>query len=215
MNIKDPADRDFPLLGEPNYCTYKFIPTQGAPALEVDGVLMHRIEGVTPDRDAAMKVKAIGVRFGRVLDICTGLGYSAIAAARRADFVVTVEFDPGVLATARKNPASHELFNTSHLHPVLADANELVLGIPSGYFGWVLHDPPRFSRAGELYGAPFYTELYRVLKFGGKLFHYVGAPGSKYRGKSYMKGVVKRLNEVGFRTRIEERLQGVIGVKRR
>lgn len=39
-----------------------------------------------------------------------------------------------------------------------------------------MHNPPRFSIAGELYGLDFYRALYRVLRRDGKLFHYTGEP---------------------------------------
>jgi len=195
------------------YASYKLVPTPGAPALVVDGVLMHRMTGTTPEKDAAGKVRAVGLRGGRVLDTCAGLGYSAIAAARRADFVLALEYDPGVVAVARANPASAALFTDPAIHLVLADAVELLPALPDACFSHVLHDPPTLARAGDLYSGAFYRELHRVLKWGGTLFHYVGAPG-RGRGRDVASGVARRLNDAGFKTRIEERLDGVLGVKR-
>ena len=43
-------------------------------------------------------------------------------------------------------------------------------------FDAVLHDPPRFGIAGELYSQAFYDHLARVLKPRGVLFHYTGTP---------------------------------------
>ena len=40
----------------------------------------------------------------------------------------------------------------------------------------VLHDPPRFGIAGELYSQSFYDQLARVLRPRGRLFHYTGTP---------------------------------------
>jgi hypothetical protein len=39
-----------------------------------------------------------------------------------------------------------------------------------------------FKLAGELYSGAFYRELYRILKRGGRFFHYIGDPDSKARG---------------------------------
>jgi len=52
----------------------KLLPTAGAPTLEIDGVRMHRTVGTTPEVDARVKLDALGVEGGRVLDTCTGLG---------------------------------------------------------------------------------------------------------------------------------------------
>ena len=64
-------------------------------------------------------------------------------------------------------------------------------------FGAVLHDPPSMSLAGDLYSGVFYRELYRVLKFGGRLFHYIGDPRSAF-GSGVTRGVIRRLGEAGF-----------------
>ena len=54
-----------------------------------------------------------------------------------------------------------------------------------------------FSLAGELYSGEFYAECQRVLGRSGKLFHYIGDPGSK-SGARTTKGVVRRLQEAKF-----------------
>ncbi|ENN96284.1 SAM-dependent methyltransferase, partial [Methanocaldococcus villosus KIN24-T80] len=73
---------------------------------------------------------------------------------------------------------------------------------------------PRFSLAGHLYSEEFYRELYRVLKPGGRLFHYVGNPGKKYRGKDLQKGVMERLRKVGFKeVKKVEKALGVVAKK--
>jgi predicted methyltransferase len=55
-----------------------------------------------------------------------------------------------------------------------------------------------FNLAGELYSAEFYGELRRVLRPGGKLFHYIGDPDSKMSA-SVTRGVLRRLEKTGFR----------------
>ncbi|HHI00479.1 MAG TPA: SAM-dependent methyltransferase, partial [Thermococcus litoralis] len=83
-----------------------------------------------------------------------------------------------------------------------------------GSFDAIIHDPPRFSLAGQLYSEEFYAELFRILKPKGRLFHYVGNPGKKYRRKDLQRGVMERLRNVGFRKikRVEEAL-GVVALK--
>jgi predicted methyltransferase len=91
--------------------TYKLRPTRSWPALEISGVLMHRVAGTDPLEDAASKVRALGRgRLGEVLDTCCGLGYTAILGAKRADAVTTIEIDPSVISLARLNPHSRPLF---------------------------------------------------------------------------------------------------------
>lgn len=59
-----------------------------------------------------LQVRLVRVRRGSVvLDVCTGLGYAAIAAARAgAGAVLSVELQPGVIEAARQNPLSADLF---------------------------------------------------------------------------------------------------------
>ncbi len=189
------------------------MPTDGAPGLVVDGVLMHRVQGVRPEREALSKVKALHIRGGRVLDTCAGLGYSAIAAAQAGAHVLAVEVDPGVVAVARTNPASRGLFEHPGVALVLADSAELVAALPDGAFAAILHDPPTVARAGDLYATAFYEQLYRVLSWRGRLFHYTGEPGAA-RGRDVAGGVARRLEQVGFRARVEPRLAGVLAEKR-
>lgn len=184
-------------LGDGHY--YKLVPTSGAPTLEIDGVRMHRTKGTTPEADAEEKVRALGVRDGLVLEIGTGLGYTAQAALNAgAGVVVSVELSPEVLKIASVNPWSRGIFTNERMHIVLGDAYDLVGSLCSVLFDYVIHDPPRFSLAGHLYGTSFYAELFRALKKGGRLFHYIGEPGARYRGRDLREGVANRLREVGF-----------------
>jgi uncharacterized protein len=79
----------------------------------------------------------------------------------------------------------------------MGDAYELIVTFAGERFDRIMHDPPTFKLAGELYSATFYQELYRILKRGGRLFHYVGDPNSKASG-NITKGVMRRLQEAGF-----------------
>ncbi len=178
---------------------YKLVPTRGAPTLEVDGVRMHRTMGITPDVDTRVKVGALGGVGGRVLDTCAGLGYTALAVLERGgDLVVSVERRPEVLRIAGLNPWSRGLFSDGRVHLLLGDVFDVVEAFPDGFFDVVVHDPPRFSHAGHLYGGEFYARLFRVLRGGGGVFHYTGEPGSKYRRIDLKRGVIRRLRQVGF-----------------
>jgi predicted methyltransferase len=176
---------------------YSLMPTREAPTMLVSGIPMHRIKGTTPNRDTLQKIRAISPVVGRVLDTATGLGYTAIEAARTAEEVVTVELDPAVLEIARLNPWSQDLFERPNIGQRVGDSHEVVRQFPGGTFTRIIHDPPAMSLAGHLYGRAFYAELYRVLQPGGRLFHYVGDPDSR-SGANITRGVIERLQTVGF-----------------
>ena len=79
-----------------------------------------------------------------------------------------------------------------------------------------MHDPPRFSMGSELYTSEFYSQLHRVLKPKGVLYHYVGSPGSKHRKRDLQKGILTRLREAGFKqVKRNESTLGVVALKER
>jgi predicted methyltransferase len=182
---------------------YTLMPTGGAPTLLISGILMHRIKGTDPYRDTREKIRALGSISGQVLDTATGLGYTAIEAARYADAVLTVELDPAVLEIARLNPWSRPLFENERILQSIGDSFDVVEKLGDGSFSRVIHDPPTLSLAGHLYSGAFYGEMHRVLSRGGRLFHYVGDPDSR-SGRSTTRGVIQRLQEAGF-SRVERR----------
>jgi predicted methyltransferase len=163
----------------------------------VSGIPMHRIQGVDPYQDTLIKLRTIVPVAARVLDTCTGLGYTAIQAARTAERVLTIELDPAVLEIAHLNPWSRSLFEDRRIEQMVGDTGELICGFADGAFSRIVHDPPTFSLAGELYSGVFYRQLHRVLRRGGRLFHYVGDLESR-SGRNVGRGVVKRLQEAGF-----------------
>ncbi len=195
---------------------YKLVPVSNetAPTLEISGIHMHRVKGVTPWRDSQNKVNALNPsRNQEVLDIGTGLGYTAIIAQQITQTtLITIEKDINVLKMAEYNPWSHKLSHPS-IKILLGDASQVIKEFPDEKFHRVLHDPPRFSLAGELYSLNFYREIYRVLRRKGKLFHYTGEPRKRGRGSVIVKGVSKRLREAGFRIRWDERNRGFLAVK--
>jgi predicted methyltransferase len=177
---------------------YSLMSTVGAPTLLVSGIPMHRIKGIDPHRDTLKKVRTIAPLKGRVLDTCTGLGYTAISAAETADEVITIELDPTVLEVARLNPWSRLLFESPRIRQMVGDAFEVVQAFEDQSFSRVLHDPPMFSLAGELYSGAYYRQMYRLLKPRGRMFHYIGDLSSR-SGRNVARGAVRRLQEAGFR----------------
>ncbi len=173
------------------------MPTTGAPTTLVSGFSMHRIKDTEPWADTAAKIRAIAPVTGRVLDTTTGLGYTAILAARSAREVVTIELDPTGLEIARANPWSHELFDKPNIERLVGDAFEVVAEQRESSFDRILHDPPYLKLAGELYSEEMYRRLYRVLRPGGKLFHYIGDPRSSSGAKTTA-GVMRRMEAAGF-----------------
>jgi uncharacterized protein len=187
--------------------------THGAPTVVLAGFPMHRTKDIDPLQDTVLKVRTIAPAVGRVLDTTTGLGYTAIEAARTAAEVVTVELDPAVLAVARLNPWSRALFESKAITQLLGDSAEVVTSFGDESFARIVHDPPTVSLAGDLYAGAFYRELHRILKRGGRLFHYVGDLESGL-GRRVAAGVVRRLGDAGFtRVRDHPRAFGVVAVK--
>jgi len=183
----------------------------GVPILEIDGLRMHLVKDFkTPLDYSKADVKKLGVETGdTVLDTCTGLGYTAIEASLAAEKVVTCEISRAVLALAEWNPWSKKLFKNKKIEIIKGDISEEIKKMDDVSFDAIIHDPPRFSKAGELYSLAFYRELHRCLKHTGKLFHYVGSVG-KGRGRSIPDEVTKRLVEAGFReVEYDKRLQSL------
>jgi len=176
---------------------YSLMATTGWPTLVNSGFTMHRIVGIDPGQDTQEKIRALGTPRGRVLDTTTGLGYTAIAAARQAHEVITVELDPLVLEIAYLNPWSRDLFENPRISRRIGDSAEIIAEFPDRHFTQIIHDPPTLSLAGDLYAGAFYRQLIRVLSPGGTLFHYVGNPASR-QGGMVAKGVIRRLREAGF-----------------
>src|SRR5579871_6737634 len=192
---------------------YSLLPTQNAPTMLVASFPMHRIKGIDPEEDTRRKIRALAPIVGRVLDTATGLGYTAIEAAKTAAEVVTIELDPGAQEMARLNPWSQALFDNPKIRQVMGDAYEVVQTLEDASFSRIIHDPPTFSLAGELYSGAFYRQLHRLLKRGGRLYHYIGDPDSKASG-GVTRGALRRLQEAGF-TRVVRRPEayGVVAYK--
>ena len=178
---------------------YKLVPTKDAPTIEISGIRMHVTKGMTPMEDTKKKIESIMPIKGIVLDTCMGLGYTAVLASKYSDFVFTCEKDGNVMEIARFNPWSRELFGNKKINIINADILKQIKIFKDGMFDAVIHDPPRLNLASELYSLDFYRQLFRVLKKGGRLYHYTGSPGSKNRKINLAGNVSKRLKQSGFK----------------
>jgi uncharacterized protein len=177
---------------------YGLMPTASAPTMLISGIPMHRIKDTNPYQDTLNKIKAIAPVRGDVLDTTTGLGYTAIEAARTARHVTTIEIDPVAQEIAQLNPWSQALFNNPKITQVIGDAFDEIGRFDPESFSVIIHDPPMFSLAGDLYSLAFYQQVFRVLKHNGRIFHYIGDPQSK-SGARVTAGVIRRLQEAGFK----------------
>ena len=178
---------------------YRLVETETWPYLEISGIRMHRADVVDPKTDALLKIRSLGRIYGTVLDCCTGLGYTAILAARSENVskVITIEKDENVILIAKQNPYSRELFKNQKIELIIGDVYHEVRKFRDEHFNFIIHDPPRISIASELYSLEFYKQLSRILKRNGRILHYVGRPGIR-QGKRYVKGIIKRLRLAGF-----------------
>lgn len=197
------------------YLKLRNVSPNTAPTLEINGIHMHRIENITPWEDSKLKVLSLlPLKDKKVLDICTGLGYTAIHASNfGASKIITIEKNISVLKIAEYNPWSWKLADKK-ISIIIGDAYKIINDLNDEYFDRIIHDPPRMKLAGELYSKKFYEELYRVLKPNGIIFHYTGAPGEK-RGINITKGVSERLKSIGFSVRKLYDIQGVMGIKKK
>lgn len=202
---------------------YKLKPYNGVPVLEVDGLRMQLVKDFkTPLDYADQVVRGLhmharpGSKGAIVLDTCMGLGYTAIAAAKNPEVksVVTCEVSSAVVALAKWNPFSDALWEKGGKIIVMEGSiAELIKQFDGGMFSFIIHDPPRFSHAPELYSASFYGELYRVCARGAHIFHYVGSVG-KGKGRHIDREVTERLVAAGFRSlSYSARLQGIFASK--
>jgi hypothetical protein len=189
----------------------KLVPTDwGPPTFEIDGVKMLPTKLVSPYEDARRKVALIEPAGKRVLDTCAGLGYfAAWCREGGASEVTSYEINPDVLWLRTLNPWSPQ--GGPGLTLIENDIGQAIGGLADASFGAILHDPPRFGLAGDLYSQAFYDELARVLKPGGRLFHYTGTPNRLTSGRDVPHEVERRLRLAGFTTRIEG--DGVLAVR--
>lgn len=176
----------------------KLVPTEwGAPTFEIDGIKMLPTALVSPYADAERKVGLIQPRGKVILDTCGGLGYFAAWCLQgQAKQILSFEKNSDVIWLRGINPWSPQT------GPVLTltqgDITQEIANIPAASVDAILHDPPRFGIAGELYSQVFYNQFARVIKRRGRLFHYTGSPNKLTSGRDVPDEVTKRLQRAGF-----------------
>jgi uncharacterized protein len=195
----------------------KLVPTEwGAPTFEIDGIKMLPTAKESPFADARRKVTLVEPRGKRVLDTCGGLGYfAACCADAGAAHIQSFEKNADVLWLRTLNPWSPDPAAPAiggRLQLAHADVSQAITQIADASVDAVLHDPPRFGIAGELYSQVFYDQLARVLRRGGRLFHYTGSPNKLTSGRDVPREVEKRLQKAGFAAQLA--LDGVFATRR-
>ena len=193
----------------------KLVPTEwDAPTFEIDGIKMLPTSKESPIDDARRKVALVQPAGKRVLDTCGGLGYfAACCLDAGVASIRSFEKNEDVLWLRTLNPWSPDAeASEGRLQLAHADVSRAIETLPGAGFDAVLHDPPRFGIAGELYSQVFYEQLARVLVRGGRLFHYTGSPNKLTSGRNVPREVMKRLDKAGFRAELA--LDGVLASRR-
>lgn len=190
----------------------KLVPTEwGPPTFEIDGIKMLPTAHVSPYADAERKVGLIQPRGKVILDTCGGLGYfAAWCLLGEARQVHSYEKTADVIWLRSLNPWSPG--TGGGLTLTHGDIAERIGTLPGDSVDAILHDPPRFGTAGELYSRAFYDQMARVLRRKGRLFHYTGAPNKLTSGRDVPAEVAKRLRQAGFVATLTG--DGVLAVKK-
>lgn len=195
----------------------KLVPTEwGAPTFEIDGIKMLPSARESPFEDARRKVALVEPRGKLVLDTCGGLGYFAACCLQAGVARIhSFEKNADVLWLRTLNPWSPDpeaATSGSRLQLTHADVTRAITQLADASVDALLHDPPRFGIAGELYAQAFYEQLARVLRRGGRLFHYTGSPNKLTSGRDVPREVAKRLEQAGFKAQLA--LDGVLATRR-
>jgi predicted methyltransferase len=195
----------------------KLVPTEwGAPTFEIDGIKMLPTSKESPFEDARRKVALIEPRGKVVFDTCGGLGYFAACCLEAgAAHIHSIEKNADVLWLRTLNPWSPDPDAPVHggrLQLSHADVSQAIAQVADASVDALLHDPPRFGIAGELYSQAFYDQLARVLRRDGRLFHYTGSPNKLTSGRDVPREVEKRLEKAGFKAQLV--LDGVLATRR-
>jgi predicted methyltransferase len=171
---------------------------------------------ISPIADAKQKVALVEPRGKRILDTCGGLGYFAVSCLEAgATRIESFEKNVDVLWLRTLNPWSPDPDAPASAGRLIlshADVSEAISRIADASVDAILHDPPRFGIAGELYSQAFYDQLARVICRKGRLFHYTGSPNKLTSGRDVPREVSKRLDNAGFKTQLA--LDGVLATRR-
>ena len=172
---------------------------ENKPILYINAVKMNvskdkGIDGYNQDVIKSLEIKSTD----KVLEICTGAGYKTILLAEKAKSVVSIEKSEEVLELMKFNPYTKELLKNSTVKIVNKNA-ALYVKKSKEKFTKILHDPPTFKFAPELYTVEFYKDLYGLAEDNALLFHYTGNPGNKFRGKDLASATIERAISAGWK----------------
>ena len=184
---------------------FKLVPTQwGPPTFEIDGIKMLPTAHVSPYEDARRKVALIRPHGKVILDTCGGLGYFAAWCLQgQAARILSYEKNADVLWLRSLNPWSPQSDPPdARVRWTHGDVTEEIGLLADASVDAILHDPPRFGIAGELYSQAFYHQLARVLRRKGLLFHYTGSPNKLTSRRDVPREVLQRLRRAGFAAEI-------------
>ena len=169
---------------------YKLIPTSGRPLLQISGTSMHKQPFVERIEKEQLR--------GNVLDAGTGLGYTAMIAAKTAKQVITIEHDPTVIELQKLSPWSQELFTRKNITRLEGEAPNFIKNFDKESFDNVIYDAGTPRSSGLFFSTEHYAETYHVLKRNGKLYHYLPRPQIE-QGRDFAKAIIERLEELRFR----------------
>ncbi len=210
FSVANNSVEEIKVYGEETKKFYKLYPTgiKSPPTVEISGFRMHLTKEFNPKTDTFEKIKNVKPLRGRkLLDCNMGLGYTAIFSNMNGANVVTCEKDKNIIEICKLNPWSANLF-CEDIEMLNVDSFFQVRKFSDSFFDRIIADPPSFRLAGMLYSEEYYVELYRILRSGGKMYHYTGKVGHK-KGIDIAAGVMKRLQNVGF-ANVKRKHYGVV-----
>lgn len=169
---------------------YKLVPGTTKPYLIVSATRMHK--------EPFLKYLETQNLSGNVLDAGTGMGYSAIIAAKKGCSVVTVEMDQNVIYYQTFNPHSADLFDDDNIQLIKGDVTSIILEFEDEELDYIIHDGGTVKNSGTFFSQQHAFQLFRVLKEKGKLYFYLPNPQAN-KGRDFASEQINRLNKAGFK----------------
>lgn len=166
---------------------YELVETAGRPMLKVSATPFHKWDFIKRIEKDELQ--------GVVLDAGTGLGYTAIAAAKTAKRIITVEYDSHILEMHKFNPWSK--LDLPNIEIVEEDICRFMPSVPDATFDAIILDGGTPRSSGHFFSLENYTHMRRTLKPGCTLYHYLPNHG-QMRGRDFPAEVMKRLETAGF-----------------
>jgi len=171
---------------------YELAETAGRPMLKVSATPFHKWDFIKRIEEDAAR----GLIKGTVLDVGTGLGYTAIAAAKTAKRVITVEHDPHIIQLQTINPWSHPLV-AENIEQIDGDVCDYIETVEPGSFDTIILDGGTPRSSGYFFSQRNYDGMRQALKRGGTLYHYLPDHGVQH-GRDFPGEVISRIKKAGF-----------------